>query len=210
MMADVIAFFDDEGIDLTKYPITFDSWYGSSKLVEILTEFGFSKILIHGKSNYLFEINDKRAKLSVHKKEVQLLDNQWGCDKRVYRVTGESPTFGRVLLLFFSESGSVRTMMVFGKKLRAAEIVRIWSQHHGIEQFWRSLKSIVQLSAMSLHSSRGACAGLGVKVIAYLLLLLVSYQTQMTFHQIQLRLSGQRGLFFQIVEHFHPLTSFKS
>ena len=97
--------------------------------------------------------------------------------------------------------------MVFGKRLRACEILHIWSQHHGIEQFWRNLKSLVKLRAMSLHGRHGAYGSLGVKVMAYLLLLSVSLETGVTFHQIQLGLSGQRDLLFQILEHFHQATS---
>ena len=78
----------------------------------------------------------KKAKLSEHKKSIKLLSNQWGCDKPVYRTNATSPTFGKVVVLFFADRGKIRTMLVFGKPLRACEILRIWSQHHGIEQFW--------------------------------------------------------------------------
>ena len=53
-----------------------------------------------------------------------------------------SPTFGKVVVLFFADRGKVRTMLVFGKPLRACEILRIWSQHHGIEQFWQNTRVV--------------------------------------------------------------------
>ena len=40
------------------------------------------------------------AKLSVHKKSIELCSPQWGCDKPVYRVNAESRTFGALVLLF--------------------------------------------------------------------------------------------------------------
>ena len=49
-MAQVIAFFNTKGIDLTKYPISFDSWYGSEELVTLLTHKGFDQIAIRAKS----------------------------------------------------------------------------------------------------------------------------------------------------------------
>ena len=52
MIKEVLDVFDAEGVDLRKYPIPFDSWYGSKDLIEALSEFGFTCILIHGKSNY--------------------------------------------------------------------------------------------------------------------------------------------------------------
>ena len=139
-------------------------------------------------------IGEEKAKLSEHKKSIQLLPNQWGCSKPVYRTKGSSRTFGDVVLLFFQDGGKIRTMMVFGKPLRACEILRIWSQHHGIEQFWRHLKTDLKLSAMSLENRHGAYANLGVKVMSYLLIQQVSRSGRKTFHQIQLELTGQRQM----------------
>ena len=89
MLNEVLDFFDASGVDLRKYPITFDSWYGSHNLVNILLDLGFENILIHGKSNYRMTINDKTAKLSEHKKQVQLIPKQWGCSKPSYRSHSE-------------------------------------------------------------------------------------------------------------------------
>ena len=40
--------------------------------------------------------------------------------------------------------------MMFGRKLRACEILAIWQQHHGIEQFWRALKAVLQIRQMDM------------------------------------------------------------
>ena len=96
--------------------------------------------------------------------------------------------------------------MVFGKPLRSAEILSIWRQHHGIEQFWRNLKSIIHLSSMSLHQRDGAYASLSVKVLAYLMLTDVSRATGLTPHQIILKMSGNRALLAEILSHFQPST----
>ncbi len=101
MIEEVLAFFDTQGIDLRKYPITFDSWYASRKLVETLSELGFTSIVIHGKNNFVMTIGDTTAKLSAHKKHIDLREDQWGCDKPVYRVKAVSPTFGECIVIFF-------------------------------------------------------------------------------------------------------------
>ena len=201
MIEEVLDVFDAEGVDLRKYPITFDSWYGSKALIEALLELGFTCILIHGKSNYVMEIDGKTAKLSEHKKDVKLLANQWGCDKPVRRVLAKSPTFGELVLLFFSVGGKTQTMMVFGRPLRSAEILHIWSQHH-LEQFWRHLKTDLRLSAMSLHQ-RNPYGTLGIKIFSYLMIQQVSRSTRLTFHQIKLQLSGERQMLSIISAHFH-------
>ncbi len=152
----MLDFFDAEDVDLRKYPIIFDSWSGSQKLIGILSDLGFESILIHGRSNYVMRIDKTTAKLSEHKKSIKLCSDQWGCDKPICRVNGESPTFGAMVLLFFLDSGKGQTMMVFGEPLRVCEILKIWSQHHGIERFWRHLKTDLNLSAMSLEGRQGA------------------------------------------------------
>ena len=174
MMEEVLDFFDAHSIDIRKYPITFDSWYGSKKLIDILLDLGFMSILVHGKNNHVMTINNKRLKLSVHKKSIQLEPEQWGCDKPICRVQATSPTFGECIVLFFSNMGKGRTLLVFSKPLRACDALRIWSQHNRIEHYWRQLKSNLHLSDMRLESAQGACAGLGIKVLSYLMLLQVS------------------------------------
>ena len=203
MIEEVLDVFDAQGIDLRKYPITFDSWYGSKALIETLGALGFTCILVHGKSNYVMEIDGKTLKLSAHKKTIKLLSNQWGCDKPVQRCRAKSPTFGELVLLFFSTHGKTQTMMVFGRPLRSAEILHIWSQHHGIEQFWRHLKTDLRLAAMSLHHRNGAYGTLGIKILSYLMIQQVSRSTRLTFHQIKLQLSGDRQMLSIISAHFH-------
>ena len=60
MLKEILDFFDTQGVELRKYPITFDSWYGSRKLIDILRKMGFETILIHGKNNYVMTIGEKR------------------------------------------------------------------------------------------------------------------------------------------------------
>lgn len=127
MMNEIKSFFCEHNLDITRgamrpkgahafreYPISFDSWYGSQKLREALEELGFESILIHVKSNYVFTIDGVKQKLSLHKKEVTLKENQWGCDKAVARKKAESPTFGALILLFFADGSRKCCMMVFG------------------------------------------------------------------------------------------------
>ncbi len=56
---------------------------------------------------------------------------------------------------------------------------------------------------MSQRGREGAYAGLGVKVLSYLLLQEVSRSVRKTFHQIQLELSGQRHILSDLSQHFH-------
>lgn len=205
MIQEVLDCFDTQGIDLRKYPITFDSWYGSRKLVDALSELGFTSILVHGKNNYVMTIGETKAKLSAHKKNIVLREDQWGCDKPVYRAKAISPTFGECIVIFFRDRGKIRTLLVFGKPLRTSEAMRIWSQHHGIEQFWRYFKSNLQVSAMSLQSREGAYASLGIKVMSYLMLLQISISERRTFHQIQLQLTGERQTLIELIAHFHQI-----
>ncbi len=114
MLKEVVSFFDGTGIDIRNYPITFDSWYGSRDLIDTLREIGFETILVHGKGNYVMTIDEKKVKLSEHKKSIELFSNKWGCDKPYYRTKATSPTFGKVVVLFFVDRGKIRSLLVFG------------------------------------------------------------------------------------------------
>lgn len=134
LLNEVLAFFKAEGIDLTQYPISFDSWYGSEPLVTLLFDKGFDQVAIHAKSNYVFEIGGVLKPLSEQKRRIELKPHQWGCGQTpVARCQAESPTFGKLILLLFRQAGQVKAVMMFGRKLRACEILSIWRQHHGIE-----------------------------------------------------------------------------
>lgn len=62
MMTQITHCFAQEGITLTDYPVTFDSWYGSQPLREQLEAIGFQSIVVHTKSNYVFEIDGRKTK----------------------------------------------------------------------------------------------------------------------------------------------------
>ncbi len=206
MPGEVISFFQQEGIDLTKFPITFDSWYGSKPLVDMLSEAKFTTILIHARGNYVFTIDGKKQKLSAHKKEIEFDESAWGCDGiPVARKAAESPTFGKVLLLFFKDGEKVKCVMVFGRKLRASEIMSIWKQHHSIECFWRRLKTDLQIHKVRMRDREGVYAMVGIKVVAYLLMENLSFQTGLTFHQLKIKAKREIDICSFFSEHFHSL-----
>ena len=204
MLHSVLELFQQEGINLNQFPITFDSWYGSDDLVKILKEAGFDQILIHAKSNYVFTIDGKKQKLSLHKKEIQLDDSAWGCKGiPVARKEAESPTFGKVILVFFMDCSKLKCLMVFGRKLRACEAISIWKQHHSIEQFWRRLKYDLQIHRMRLRGRQGVYAMVAVKLVAYLVMEKVSSMTRMTFQQVKNYAKREIDLCSFFSEHFH-------
>jgi len=210
MIHQLVEVFGHEGINLTGFPITFDSWYGSHDLVKILKQAGFDKqegfdqILIHAKSNYVFTIDGRKQKLSLHKKEIHLDDSAWGCKGiPVARKEAESPTFGKVILVFFMDCSKVKCLMVFGRKLRACEAISIWKQHNSIEQFWRRLKYDLQIHRMRMRSRQGAYAMVAVKLVAYLVMEKVSSMTRMTFQQIKNYAKREIDLCSFFHEHFH-------
>jgi len=139
-----------EGIDLTKIPLTMDSWFVSQPLRERLLRLGFTKIIIAGKSNYTFTMNGKKQDAAHWKKDLVLHNPTWGIDVPSCRVQGHRPTFGAIVLFFFQKS-TTRSyyLMNFSQVvMRGAEIWHIWKQHHLIECFWKILKSIFHIRSM--------------------------------------------------------------
>ncbi|AFZ54949.1 hypothetical protein [Cyanobacterium aponinum] len=90
-----------ENINISKYPITLDSWDVSKQLKEQLDELGFTKIIMAGKSSYVFEEEDFKGKGGEWKKRVDYQENQWGIDVPCVRKKLSNPTFGELNLWFF-------------------------------------------------------------------------------------------------------------
>jgi hypothetical protein len=199
--------FEHEGIDLTKIPITMDSWFVSQSLRQRLHDLGFTKIIIAGKSNYTFIIAGKKQDASQWKKAFVLHDATWGIDVPACRVQGYNPTFGSLTLFFFQKS-TTRSyyLMNFSKTaMRGAEIWHIWKQHHLIEYFWKILKSIFHIRSMQLQGD-GLYTALLIKVLAYLLAIRLQAHrsfSKLTITQIMRTLSREHDLQTLLTEHFH-------
>jgi hypothetical protein len=213
--ADVLIFmlsrlkdeFAREGIDLTKIPLTMDSWFVSQPLRERLHHLGFAKIIIAGKSNYTFTIKGKKQDSSQWKKELVLHDAIWGIDVPSCRVQAHSPTFGSITLFFFYKSTTrIFYLMNFSKiSMRGAEIWHIWKQHHLIECFWKILKSIFHIRAMQLPGD-GLYTALLIKVFAYVLAIRMQAHgafSKLTITQIMRTLSREHDLRDLMMTHFH-------
>ncbi|MFZ5559485.1 MAG: hypothetical protein ACOZAL_01685 [Patescibacteria group bacterium] len=105
--------FLKEGIDLTSFPISLDSWFVSEELKQKLYQLGFYKIIIAGKGNYTFTINNKKQKSSDWKKEISLSKDQWGIDVPSCRLKAYNPTFGHIVLLFYKKKTTHPTFRTY-------------------------------------------------------------------------------------------------
>jgi len=207
MLSHLKAAFDREGIDLTKIPLTMDSWFVSQPLRERLHRVGFTKIIIAGKSNYTFTIDGKKQDASQWKKDVVRHAPTWGIDVPSSRVQGDSPTFGSITLFFFQKSTtrSYYLMNFSPVSMRGAEIWHIWKQHHLIEYFWKILKSIFHIRAMQLQGDGLYTAWL-IKVLASMLAIRLQAHrpfSKLTITQIMRHLSRDHDLTDWLTTHFH-------
>ena len=152
--------------------LTLDSGYVSHELRDRLPQLGFTKMIIAGKSNYVFTLEGQKWNAATWKKVLMLEESNWGIDVPSCRTWSYSPTFGSLLLFFFRKS-TTRSfyLMNFSQvPLRGAEIWHIWKQHHVVECFWKLMKSIFQIRSMQLQDD-GLYTALLIKVLAYLLAL---------------------------------------
>jgi len=207
MLTRLKAEFHREGLDLTKLPLTMDSWFVSQPLRQRLHDLGFTKIIIAGKSNYTFTIDGTKQDASQWKKDLVLRHPTWGIDVPSCRVQGLSPTFGAITLFFFQKS-TTRSyyLMNFSRvSMRGVEIWHIWKQHHLVECFWKMLKSILHIRAMQLQGN-GLYTALLIKVFAYLLALRLQAQrpfSKLSITQVMRKLSRDHDLKDMLTTHFH-------
>ena len=207
MLSQLKVEFRREDIDITQLPLTMDSAYVSQDLRKRLHELGFTDIIIAGKGNYVFTIDNQKWDASTWKKVLLLEEPKWGIDVPSCRIRGFSPTFGSLILFFFRKP-TTRSyyLMNFGQRsLRGAEIWHIWKQHHVIEGFWKMMKSIFQLRSMQLQGD-GLYTALLVKVMAYLLALRLQVQgvfSKLTLTEIMRKLRREADFRDFLETHFH-------
>ena len=207
MLTQLKTAFLCEGIDITQLPLTMDSAYVSQELRERLHQLGFRQIIIAGKGNYVFTIDDKKQDALTWKKELTLASPKWGINVPSCRLWGSSPTFGLLLLFFFRKSTtrSYYLMNFSQDSLRGAEIWHIWKQHHVVECFWKIMKSIFQIRSMHLQGD-GLYTALLIKVFAYLLALRLQAQgvfSKLTITEIMRKLRREEDLRDFLATHFH-------
>jgi hypothetical protein len=137
MLSCLKAAFALEGIDITHIPLTMDAWFVSQPLRERLHRWGFTKIIMAGKSHYPFTLGDKKQVAPQWKNAWVLDAPQWGIDVPFCRIRAHSPTFGSLILFFFRKSTTRSySLMNFSQgSMRGAEIWHIWKQHHLILGF---------------------------------------------------------------------------
>jgi Transposase DDE domain len=207
MLSRLKAEFYSQGIDLTKIPLTMDSWFVSQSLRQRLHDLGFTKIIIAGKSNDTFTIDGKKQDASQWKQELLLHDPTWGIDVPSCRVHAQSPTFGSLILVFFQKSTtrSYYVMNFSHVSMRGADIWHIWKQHHLIECFWKILKSIFHIRARQLPG-HGLSTALLIKVLAYVLAIRLQAHrpfSKLTLTQMMRNLSRDHDLRTMLTAHFH-------
>lgn len=165
--------FGDAGIAMSQFKITGDSAYLNQWTVDLCDAMRVAGVF-RGKGSYVFEIEGQRQRASRWKEAfASRLVQGWGCEEEVYRVEARSPTFGKVILVFFRPkkgSSRIEYLVVVGRPLRACEAMRAYHLHHWIEEFWQILRSVLQVEATSLWGRAGALAGVGIKIVAFLLL----------------------------------------
>jgi hypothetical protein len=200
-------------IPMAQFKITGDSAYLNRWTADLCAAMHTAGVF-RGKGSYVFEIAGQRHRASAWKKTLaSRLGPSWGCDQDVYRVAAVSPTLGKVILVFFrSKKGQERIeyLVVVGKPLRACEALRAYHRHHWIEEFWQILRSVLHVEATSLRGRAGALAGIGIKVVAFLLLSEVQQQLRkqprfahLTLHQVVHVCPKFVDMRAFLQEHFH-------
>lgn len=199
--------FAKHDLDLTTIPLTMDSWYVSEPLKQELHELEFTKIVVVGKSNYVFYDGSIKKTASQWKKEIEYDSTNWGIDVPSQRKTLTNPTFGTVNLLFFRKTTTRSFYLIdfSSLSLRGVEMWRIWLAHNLIEQFWKILKSLLAIGLMRLRGD-GLYPGLLIKIIAYLCFTsLQNYPglRHLSLTQIMRQLRRESDLLSLLSEHFH-------
>lgn len=173
MLEQAQARFQQAGLDIRELATSGDSAFLSEHVQAKCQDLKVAGVF-GGKDSYVFTIEGETHKAKHWRPHFadRLEKDRWGCEVPVYRTPAVSPTFGKVTLVFCRRKGE-RTVSYFilTQPLRTAEALRIIHQHHWIEVFWKRCKGLFKLANSKLRTSQGARAGVGIKVVGYLLIL---------------------------------------
>jgi len=173
MLEHAQARFQQAGLDLRDLATSGDSAFLSEHVQAKCQDLKVAGVF-GGKDSYVFTIEGETHKAKHWRPHFadRLEKDRWGCEVPVYRTPAVSPTFGKVILVFCRRKGE-RTVSYFilTQPLRTAEALRIIHQHHWIEVFWKRCKGLFKLANSKLCTPQGARAGVGIKVVGYLLIL---------------------------------------
>ena len=214
MLEQAQARFQQAGLDIRDLATSGDSAFLSEHVQDTCQALDIAGIF-GGKDNYVFTIEGETHK-APHWRALfadRLQKEAWGCDVPVYRTPAVSPTFGKVTLVFCRRKGDRKvSYFLLTQPLRTAEAMRIIHQHHWIEVFWKRCKGLFKLADSKLRTPQGARAGVGIKVIGYLLILRlqIALRRYRRFARISMdRLVTLCQQFFDPIpvfqEHFHLL-----
>lgn len=200
--------FAQAGVDLTALGVSLDSWWISHTFSAQLEGLGFDKQVICGKSHLILETEQSRQALGAHRKQIELKSG-WGLGAQTSGATAEGEQSevgagGSHFLPAAADKGLCAVVSGAGRALRTYEALRLWENYHGVEVFWKRLKSWLGLGRMQLRGREGAWAELALRGLAYLLALALWGPHRRTLAQLRHWLHRQ-GTFIELVqEHFHP------
>ena len=201
-LAQLKAYFAEEGIDLTALGISLDSWWLSQPVSEQLSALGFDKQVIAAKRSTVLEDQEGRAALGERKKQAVLRDG-WGQSREAQRLRGKNPTLGTVVAIMFHHPRSKAfAVLCPGRALRTCEGLRIWANHAAVETYWKRLKRWLGLGQMQMRGGGGAWGELCLRVLAYIFAQRMLGPEARTLAQLTHWL-GRHSTFAQLInEHF--------
>ncbi len=196
------AYFAGHGIDLTALGVSLDSWWINQGVSDGLAQMGFDKQVLAAKRSLVLENREGRDSLGERKKRA-VLKSGWGQPREAQRLCGENPTLGKVAAILFDHPRSKTFAVVCPSRLlRTCEGLRIWSNHHAVETFWKRMKKWLGLGQMQLRGRGGAWAELSLRVLAYFLALGMFDLNTTTLAQLTHWLRRQSTFAQLINEHF--------
>jgi len=190
LMKSISEKWTSAGIDIKNIPISMDAGYADHIEIEEINKLGFQKILFGVKKNYRvtkkrtkhmnFNLNEIITKQDIKNAETK---GKWAINENVCIFKGRSDCFGLVTVMGRFMLGKMR--YCFAKNIyRTAEILRVWKQHHWIEEVFKRLKHLLSWGKYRLRGNDGAYASIVLSFFAYYAVLFLQKQTGLTFGQI--------------------------
>lgn len=157
-------------IDTDGWFTVLDAWYGSKDLLDTVTSGLRFTMVVEGKANYVFYVDDQR----VHGKDLfELKGVRWHNSTqmpllRYARVRARSPSFGPLLLLLWEKGEERRYLMMRDNFFSSVRIIVAFKLRWWVEDFFRTLKSHLKIESFQFTKEDEVYAHIVLRVLCFL------------------------------------------
>jgi hypothetical protein len=197
--------FEQRGLQLPAPLVAADAWFADSQLMKHLRERWNGTLLVEGKKNFVFELDEQRrldAKTLLQGPGPRRTSGQLPDDVRYRRLHAQSKTFGSVILTIVDEpkEKELYYLLCLSTDISSTRLWRAFARRNWIEWCFRTLKTLLKTDKCQFGTEEAYYGHVAMRLMA---LLVLGYATRRVLRG---RASIEQAI-FGIKHHWRMLDS---